>query len=197
MSLAKMKEGAFPGTGDFTRVLHQGHEVWMPQDTELKTSPGLGIDGIAEVCKWGVFRSGGLIHTMGFIDLTGLNSSAAGDIIGDDGVAGCYIGQYTKERMGTLIGGRVSCLETPAGGEPDIDLYSATEATGTEDAAITGLTETALMDAGADWTALLAPKGMTALPADDEYFYLVGSGTGTDATYTAGKLLIEFFGHVA
>ncbi|MDX1742935.1 MAG: hypothetical protein R3186_04995 [Ruegeria sp.] len=156
---------------------------------------GAGIDGVAAVYEAGVSRSGGVITTKILIDLTGLNSSAAGDIIGDDGVAGCHIGQITAAVNGTIIGGYVQCLEDPAGGEPDIDLYSATEATGTEDAAITSLTETALLDAGADWTNLLAPKGLSAVPAADEYLYLVGSGAGTDATYTGGIFLITLIGN--
>jgi hypothetical protein len=87
-------------------------------------------------------------------------------------------------------------LEAPAGGEPDIDLYSATESTGTEDAAITGLVETALLLTGADWTIDLV-RALTDIPADVEYLYLVGSGAGTDAIYTAGKFLIELFGYDA
>lgn len=197
MSLSKQPIGTYPGAEGYLRGLKHGHEVWFPTHAEPEVGPGLGISGIAEACQWGIFRAGGLIETKCVIDLTGLNSSAAGDIIGDDGVAGCYLGQYTKSLMGTLIGGRVSCLETPAGGEPDIDLHSATEATGTEDAAVSGLTNTELLATGADWTNELAPKGLTALPAVDEYLYLVGSGVGTDDTYTAGKLLIELWGYHA
>lgn len=162
---------------------------------KLEVEAGSGILGIAETYKAGVTRMGPIVYTAIMIDLTGLNSSAAADIIGDNGEANCHIGKITTARNGTLFAGRMSCLETPAGGEPDIDLYSATESTGAEDAAITGLTETALLDAGADWTGLLAPKALTALPAANEYLYLVGSGTGTDATYTAGKFLIELWGY--
>lgn len=187
---------------DRIKLMLDGHPMdAYPDDlltghyNKLEIEAGSGIDGIAETYKAGVLRMGPIVYTSIFIDLTGLNSSAAGDIIGDDAAANCHIGQITTARNGTLMGGRMSCLETPAGGEPDIDLYSATEATGTEDAAITGLTETALLDAAADWTGLLAPKGLTALPAANEYLYLVGSGAGTDATYTAGKLLIELWGY--
>lgn len=181
-----------------------GHNMSLHPDdmlsgfyNKLETEAGSGIAGIAETYKAGVMQMGPLVYTAILIDLTGLNSSAAGDIIGDNGEANCHIGQITADRNGTLVAGRMSCLETPAGGEPDIDLYSADEATGSEDAAITGLTETALLDAGADWTGILAPKALTALPADGEYLYLVGSGAGTDATYTAGKLLIELWGYSA
>ena len=157
---------------------------------------GSGITaGSGTICEHSVTRIHGLIKTEILVDLTGLNSGGAdGDIIGVNAAANCHIGQITAVVNGTIFAGRVSCLETPTGGEPDIDLYSATESTGTEDAAISGLAETVLLDAAADWTAAMAPKGLTANPAADKYLYLVASGGVTDATYTAGIFLIELWG---
>ena len=66
---------------------------------------------------------------------------------------------------------------------------------GTEDAAVTGLTETALLNTGADWTLTKDPMALTTVPPANGYLYLVGSGGGTDATYTAGKLLISLWGY--
>lgn len=163
------------------------------QGAEL--TAGSGIDGIAETYATDVISTKtGLIHTQILVDLTGLNSGGtAADIIGDDAAANCHIGQYTTAVMGTLVAGKVTCLEAPATGEPNIDLFSADEATGTEDVAITTLTnDTALMEAAGDWTSGAA-QGMTALPAANQYLYLV-AGDATDATYTAGKFLIEFWG---
>ena len=158
----------------------------------LAVEGGTGIVGIAETYETHIERVGDLIRTQIFIDLTGLRSTAAGDIIGDDGAGTpCYIGQVNFAQMGTLIAGSVTCLEVPAGGDPDIDVYSAAEATGAEDAAITTLDETALIDAGDHTNG--RTLGFTALPADLEYLYLVAGAT-TDADYTAGKLLIEFWG---
>lgn len=158
----------------------------------LGTEGGTGIVGIAQTYETQVERVGDLIRTSIFIDLTGLRSTAAGDIIGDDGAGtACHLGQIVAAQCGNLIGGSVLCLETPAGGDPDIDLYSAVEATGVEDAAITGLDETALTNGGDH--AAGDRDGMTALPADGEYLYLVAGAT-TDGDYTAGKLLIELWG---
>ncbi len=95
--------------------------------------------------------------------------------------------------MGTPLYGYMECIEAPATGEPDIDVYSAVEGTGTEDSAITALDETALLDAAADWT-INTKKHFSAVPANDEYLYLVGSGAGTDATYTAGIFKIVIVG---
>lgn len=156
----------------------------------------------AEAYNANVTVAGDLIKTEIFIDLTGLNSSAAGDIIGKQSTANCHLGQITAALNGTIIGGSITCLETPAGGEPDIDVFSATESTGTEDAAVSGLSETKLFDAGQDFIAGLSANqfnsgGFTAVPAADEFLYLSCSGGGTDATYTAGKFLITLYGKPA
>ncbi len=155
---------------------------------------GAGItSATGEICEHRVVRVGGLYKTEILVDLTGLNSGgAADDIIGDDGgAASCHIGQITAAINGAIVAGRVTCFETPTGGDPDVDLYSATESTGAQDAAVTGLTETKLINHG-DWT-FEDVDYLDALPAADEYLYLA-CGDVTDADYTAGILLIELWG---
>lgn len=163
----------------------------------LPTGAGTGITGGTGTLYYtSVVQVGALIYTDIFIDLTGLNSGGtAADIIGKDGTANSHIGQITNEINGSILAGFMQCLETPAGGEPNIDLYSATESTGTEDAAITGLVETALLESSGDWvaTGALTVQGLTAVPADGKYLYLV-AGDATSATYTAGKFLIRLIG---
>ena len=161
--------------------------------TGLATGAGTGItEATGESYVAGVERVGSFFRTTIVIDLAGLRSTASGDIIGNDGTSNpCYIGQITAAKNGTIFAGKIECLETPAGGDPDIDLYSATEATGTEDDAISGLTETQLIDAGDH--AADAFKSLTAFPAADEYLYLVAGDT-TDADYTTGILKIELWG---
>jgi len=163
----------------------------------LEVPAGAGITaGVGTIYKASVQTIGGIISTKILIDLTGLSSNAAADIIGVEAAAACHLGQITTQRNGTIFAGLMTCLEAPATGEPDIDVYSAVEATGTEDAAIGGLVETALLAAAADWT-IGDVKVFTAFPANEEYLYLVGSGGGTDAVYTAGKFLIELEGYTA
>ena len=163
-------------------------------------TPGTGIStGTGTLFSGNVTVAGDLIKTEIFIDLTGLNSSAAGDIIGKQATANCNLGQITAALNGTIIAGHILCLETPAGGEPDIDVFSATVGTGTEDAAVSGLTETKLLDLGADLASgnLGTPFALSAFPAADEFLYLVASGGGTDDTYTAGKFVITLYGQPA
>ena len=160
---------------------------------ELAVQAGSGIVGTAAAYATSVLQVGDLIYTDIFIDLAGLNSGGtAADIIGKAATANCHIGQIKAEVNGTIVAGTMTCLEVPATGEPNIDLYSAVESTGTEDAAVTGLTETALLESSGDWTKALT-QALATMPAADEYLYLV-AGDATDATYSAGKFLIRLIG---
>lgn len=162
------------------------------QDTEM---PGLDIGtgittGTGTICVANGGLMGGVYSVNILIDLTGLNSGGtAGDIIGVNGTAlPCYIARLPAM---TVLGGRMTCLETPAGGDTDIDLYSANEGTGVEDQAITALTETQIINAGTQSAGTVTY--FSADPTANQYFYLVGQST-SNATYTAGRFLIEVFG---
>ena len=157
---------------------------------------GEGITaGTGTVYETSVARNNGIVTTSIMIDLTGLNSGGtAGDIIGTNGsVTPSYIARITAANNGTVFGVRMTCYELPVGGDTDIDLYSATEGTGTEDSAITALTETQIINSG---TLALGSAVYGTDIAADQYLYLVGQGTA-NAIYTAGRLLIEIFGYDA
>jgi len=158
-------------------------------------TPGTGIStGTNTICQHRVTKVGGLFKTEILVDLTGLNSGgSADDIIGKDGgTANCHIGQITAAVNGTIVAGRMTCFETPAGGDDDVDVYSSTAATGAEDAGAGALAGSSkLLNAGDSSAG--STDVFTALPAANSYLYLAG-GTGGDATYTAGVLLIELWG---
>jgi hypothetical protein len=160
-------------------------------------APGAGISGgTGTVFKSSVIRIGDIIKTSILIDLTGLSSSTTDlDIIGK-GTNPAYLGQITAAKNGTILTGRMTCLEVPVGGVADIDLYSATEATGVFDGAVGDLAETAIITAGGNWT-LAAVKAFGAIPAANKYLYLTGGAGGTADVYTAGKFLIEIEGYEA
>ena len=162
----------------------------------IATTAGTGITtGTGTVYAASVIKTGGIFHTKILIDLTGLASSGSGDIIGKAATANSHIGQITAAVNGTVLGGKLTCLEAPAGGDPDINLWYADEATGTEDAAITSLTNQVQMCDSGD-LALNSVISIPTPPAADKYIYMV-TGAATNADYTAGKLLIEFFGYEA
>lgn len=160
------------------------------------TTPGAGITaGVGTVFKTATVRFGDIYKTTIFIDLTGLASSTtADDIIGTAGV--CHIGQITAAKNGTLFYGQITCLETPAGGDLDIDFWSATEGTGAFDALVTALDETIMRANGGNWAGAAATQiAFTNLPAANKYMYMaVGSAGGAPGTYTAGQFMIELWG---
>lgn len=188
---------ALPGTS-LLALTATATELNRLDDTFAVLSAGDGItSGTGTVYKTSVFQVGGIITTRILLDLTGLHSkNTDGDIIGEgSAAAAAHLGQITAARNGTILGGIMRCLEVPTGGDPNIALYSATEATGKYDDAISGLTETIIFDPAADWTIDMS-RSITTPPAADEYLYLVqGDAAGTDAAYTAGKYLIELFGY--
>lgn len=193
---AASKAAVLDANGDWTNAVGQ----LILSGQTLATEAGTGITGgTGTVYASSIQRLGGIFTTRILIDVTGLNSkNTDGDIIGVDGTANaCHLGQIVAADCGTVLGGTMRCLEVPAGGDPNIALYSANEATGVEDGAIGDLTETLIFDPDADWTIDM-DRSITGIPPADDYLYLVqGDATGTDATYTAGKFLITLLGYSA
>jgi len=110
-------------------------------------------------------------------------------------VSAAYLCQITAAVNGTIVAGKVTCIEAPADGIDDIDLYSATVGTGKFDDGIAALVETALLTSGAAWTAAVAtPVSLSALPPANGYLYFTCGDAGTVGTYTAGQFIIELLG---
>ena len=166
--------------------------------TTAQMTAGTGITtGTGTLYKASVVTIGNIIYTDILVDVSGLSSEAAGDIIGKASTANSHIGQITAAVNGTIFGGSVTCLEVPANGDPDIDLYYADEATGTEGAAVSGLSNQVQVTNNGDHTVgRVTPFLNTVFPAADKYLYLVDGG-GTNAVYNAGRLLIRMYGYAA
>ena len=159
-------------------------------------TPGTGIStGTNTICEHRVTKVGGLFKTEILLDLTGLNDGdTAADVIGKDGdTANCHIGQITAAVNGTIIAGRITCLETPGTAHADVDIWRADEGTLAQDTAISAGTNQAQLIQAATWAANDVIV-MSALPAADSYLYLVTGTQGADADYTAGILVIELWG---
>ncbi len=160
---------------------------------------GAGILGIAELYESTITTLGRTIKTDIWIDITGLNSQATDDdIIGDDGTGEAWIAALTTAVNGTIYKGWMTCAELPAGGDPNVALWEAEEATGVEDTQISALTnQTELLQSqndGTDW-ATGDSFALSTLPTAGEYIYLVqGDGSGTNGTYSAGRFHLEFWG---
>jgi len=184
--------GQMTFVGDAELVLTGGKLPTTTGDVgeTVTLTPGVGISGgTGTVFKAGLTYMGPLKKWTILIDLTGLNcGGTAGDVIGVNGAGAAYLCQIN----GTVVGGRMLCLEAPAGGNADIDLYAATEATGVEDVAISTLAETQLINGGAQSAG--TQTVLAAVPTTGQYLYLT-CGTSTDAAYTAGIFIIELFGY--
>ena len=181
-----------------TTIVATGAEINAAADLSAQDSmvPGVGFKGTGTVLESSVVQHGGIIKTEMIIDLTGtVTSSGDTFILGASGGGVAYIGQITAAKNGTtLMAGQITCLETPATGDPDIDLYSATQGTGATSTLVTSLTETPLLSSGASWSASVTPVIMSALPVANSYLYLTtGTAFGSIATYTAGRFLIELW----
>jgi len=155
----------------------------------------------AECLTTSVNKFGNVIETTVLVDLAkgAGGGGTADDVIGTNDVAdagGAYIADLDDQINGVLFAVKFSCIELPTGGDPDINLVFSATGTDAHDAAVTGgtvllnnadltLGESATTAAGATVIA----GGTNAL----NYVYLT-SGTATNAAYTAGKLIITFYG---
>lgn len=183
-------------TSGSTAVTSTGAEINKLDDSAVAITKGSGVSAMESYAA-GAFKNGSLHLTRLVFDITGLVAAATDlDIIGNSGgTASANLGQFTTALSGTFIGGRVTCIEAPAGGNADIDFYSAVESTGAQDGGVAALTETALVTSGGSWTNGLV-KGMTAVPAQGDYLYIT-SGSAAGGTYTAGKFMLELYGYSA
>ncbi len=162
----------------------------------ISVPAGAGITGgTGTIYKTSVQKSGDRYVITLEMDLTGLGSSTTDlDIIGQ-GVSVAHIGQLSAAQAGATVHMlSMQCLEAPATGVTDIDVYSATEGTGKFDDAVTGLTETALITSGGAWTNGRV-LGCTTVPLSTEFLYLTCGAAGTVGTYTAGKFRITIVGY--
>ena len=158
---------------------------------------GQATSGTGTVYKHSLTYEGNLKVLRIYIDLTGLGTSTTDlDVIGVAGGA-AHLGRITAAEIGTVEAIRMTCLELPVTGADDIILYSADEGTAVFDDGIAALTaDTVLIYPAAAW-ANGTVKGATAVPAANQYLYLVNGEAGTVGTYTAGKFLIEMYGYAA
>lgn len=153
---------------------------------------GSGFAGSGTIYESLTVKHGAIFKTEIIIDMTDV-VALSGDtmILGQtSGIAN--IGQNLTLLSGTLLGGRMTCLEVPAGASDDVDLYSAVEGDALAGVVITDSDETALLTKGGAWSAGDITI-MSALPAANEYLYLT-AGKDDDGTYSAGRFLIELWG---
>jgi len=165
---------------------------------------GAGVSA-ATTNTWYVEDRNGITITTGLVDMTGLGSiDGDNTVIGNAGTtaAAAYLTQITAAVNGYIFDVRVTCVEAPTTGEPDIDWTFDTSST----AAQTPATDQQL-EVGADWTLGLSRHwrlaglanidsvgGFTAGLADYYLHATAGKGSGDAGTYDAGKFVIQLLG---
>lgn len=153
---------------------------------------GAGLIGTAVAPVTRRWTEAGVIITQFKIDLTGLASVAtANDVIGLAAGGNAFIRQYKTEIDGIIFKAELSCIETPAGGDNDVNVVAAASGTLAYDGA--GGTTYGINggDAVAGQTIQNLVQGLTA----DHYFYLTAGTGDTAGTYTAGQFIFTTWGH--
>jgi hypothetical protein len=153
---------------------------------------GAGAIGTAAVPT--TYRSvqNGVIVTQIKVDLTGLASVAtANDVIGLAAGGAAYIGRNVVATNGIIFKAEFSCIETPAGGDNDVNVVTSSSAVLAYDSA--GGT-TYISNSGDLLAGQTIQNLVPALTAND-YFYLTAGTGDTAATYTAGMYLLTLYGH--
>jgi len=128
------------------------------------------------------------------IDLTGLQSkNDADDVIGLVTAApDAYLGKYDVDIFGVIRRVEMLCLETPAGGDNDINLID--HATGTLGYDDDGAAGNVIINGG-DWVAGKMVISNSSGITDDQYLYLTAGTGDLDVAYTAGQFIIRLYGH--
>jgi hypothetical protein len=136
------------------------------------------------------------------IDLTGLGqSNDVGDVIGRTGVNNAYMFTYAAATHGVFHKIEISCVELPTSASNnllDFDIISCDETTLTLNGDAAGATNPVALTAMAGNIALgQTYQDLTAGQpnADGDAIYLTeGAASGGADTFTAGMLVIKFYG---
>jgi len=151
-----------------------------------------GVIGTAAAPVTTRWTENGTIITETKIDLTGLASKdTANDVIGLSAGGVAYIGRNVVANNGIIYKAELICLETPAGGDDDVNVVA--NASGTLEYDGAGGTTYGINggDAAAGQVVANLVQGLTA----NHYFYLTAGTGDTAAAYTAGMFIFRTYGH--
>ena len=166
--------------------------------TTESTSYGAGMISTEIVPQYTRAKVGRDIITTVLIDLTGLaNKNDVDDVIGLAAGGAAYFYKNVVAENGIIHKIEMTCLELPTASSNvglDVDLVSNSAATRVYDNDGSGYTS--VIAAGADMVLGDTLQNLADHGAADDYYYLTTGAAHTgDSTYTAGKLMIKFYGH--
>ena len=151
-----------------------------------------GVIGTAATPETSRRTENGTIITETKIDLTGLASiNTANDVIGLAAGGVAYIGRNVVATNGIIYKAELICLETPAGGDDDVNVV--VNASGTLE--YNGAAGTTYGVNGGDGAAGQVVANLVQGLTANHYFYLTAGTGDTAAAYTAGMYIFRTYGH--
>ena len=151
---------------------------------------GAGITaGSDTISKTSAVRTGDIVYTTIVLDVDDLHSDADDRVVGVDGNTDpAYLMRIGTGYQGTLIGGKLTCLEAP---NADISLFKSTSGTLDEGDTASGAAGYAsVCSKGSTWAAG-DMRAFSSIPSNNDYLYLEGEST---ATFSSGRFIIEMWG---
>ena len=132
------------------------------------------------------------------VDITGAESKAnVLDVIGSGTSSAVYIGKCSTTYVGYVYKAEMMCIEAPAGGDQDVDLYSNSADLATDSEVTSSGTSVELINAGGNWAVgmrKISTAGLTMTDGLHNHYLYLTTGNGTAGTYTAGKFVIKLYG---
>lgn len=179
-------------TGDLGATTFTGNLIGDLAPATESTEHGAGIIGTGAAPVTIRWIESGVIITQFKVDVEGLASVAtANDVIGLSAGGNAYIRQYNVATDGVIFKAELICVETPAGGDNDINVVAASSGT----LAYDGAGGTTYGINGGDAVAGQVVQNLVQGLTDTHYFYLTAGTGDTAAAYTAGQFIFTTYGH--
>lgn len=183
--------GAITATGGVTGAVTGNLTGDLTPATEA-AEHGAGAIGTAATPTTTRWIESGVIITQIKVDLTGLASVAtANDVIGLAAGGAAYIGRNVVATNGIIFKAEFSCIETPAGGDNDVNAVWNSSAA----LAYDGAGGTTYLSNSGDLLAGQTIQNLVPAVTANDYLYLTAGTGDTAATYTAGMYIITLYGH--
>jgi hypothetical protein len=185
------QRGSIPSQENFETLVDA---TLAPASSSLNS--GEGVQGTGDTFKLDVSEINSEKILTCIVDLRGLSSSATTDtVVGVSGSSESHLVQWDTSSFGLPYKVELACAETPVGGQLDFDVKFSGSAQPTF-AAVTQSANSVV--AGTNFNAgeirSNTNSTMTGVPSHDDFIFLTNGGSGTTGIYTAGKLIIKFYG---
>ena len=180
------------GTYSWRVIAQEGTNIDALAVNAEATEHGAGAIGTGVAPATYRYSLNGTIITEIKVDLQGLASKdTADDVIGLSAGGNAYIGRNVVATNGVIFKIELICVETPAGGDNDVNVVVASSGT----LAYDGACGTTYGVNGGDAAAGQVVQNLVQALTANHYFYLTAGTGDTAAAYTAGQFIVRLHGH--